>query len=132
MSTTTNRRLALARFAGVSAAGLLAAPASLFASTVEPHLAWHAEMIALRDLLDGPERPGLTEEDEEAEYDRLHELYDLISTTPAETMAGVQEQLRVAHYCAKTWKGDRNEPVEDALQHAIATIERLASRRAAA
>ena len=126
--SVTNRRLALGQIAGISAAGILAAPVPLLASTIDPHLAWHAEAIRLRDLLNGPERPGVTEEDEEAEYDRLHELYDLISTTPAVTLAGVQEQLSVAHYCAETWDGDRNEPVKDALRHAIATIEQLGRR----
>ena len=43
-------------------------------------------------------------------------------------MAGVQEQLSVAHYCAETWEGDRNEPVKDALLNALATLKRLSGR----
>ena len=91
----------------------------------DPHMAWHAEAIRRRNLLDGPERPGI---DDTAEAEEMFDLERLVAETPAATMAGVREQLRLAHHCAETWKGDRNDPVAAALANALGTLERLGGR----
>ncbi len=131
-SEQPTRRSALATMAaGILGGGTVAVVATMAAaSQADPHLAWHNEAMRLIDLVNGPERPGVTDADVEAELDRSGDLFDLIAETPAATLAGVCAQLGLAHYCAATWEGDRNEPVEMALRNAVATLERLAGGRA--
>ena len=116
---------------GTLAVGLLGGSAAAAATPlaladgIDPHGDWWQQSILLRTRID---TESLTDEACDALADEMHTLDDLIAATPAATLAGVCAQLRLAHYCAETWKGDRNEPVEAALQRAIATLERLAGR----
>ena len=104
----------------------------------DPHPAWGAEERRRRAALDGPQPAHLAhasaaEQDaaDEAALSKVDALMHAIATTPARTVPGACEQVRVALYCAETWQGDRNEPVVAALRNALATLEEIGGRAVA-
>ena len=104
----------------------------------DPHPAWGAEERRRRAALDGPQpahpaHASAAEQDaaDEAAAAEVDALMDAIATTPARTIPGACEQVRVALYCAETWQGDRNEPVVAALRNALATLEEIGGRAVA-
>lgn len=114
--------------ASILGGGTAAAAARLaVAGETDPHIEWWRQSIVIRDRINAEDH---TDAVCDALGDKMYALDDLIAETPAQTLAGVCAQLSLAHYCAETWEGDRNEPVEMALRNAVATLERLAGGRA--
>ena len=104
----------------------------------DPHPAWGAEERRRRAALDGPQPAHLAhasaaDQDaaDEAALADVDALMHAIATTPARTVPGACEQVRVALYCAETWQGDRNEPAVAALRNALATLEEIGGRAVA-
>ena len=99
--------------------------AALAAEPVDPHHAWYEEWRAAIDYMDGPACKGVEDIADLPEYERALELEELIGTTPARTLAGARDQLRMMrHWC--TPESMPNEEMEAALRNALATLERLA------
>src|SRR3954464_9887602 len=93
-----SRRTLLASAALLAPASLLPAIAAVAAGEdPDPHPAWHAEW---RELLrwSNTADTGGRELREFPQWDRLIHLEDLISLTPARTLAGVRVQLAQLHH----------------------------------
>ena len=127
--TVSSRRTLLASAALVAPAALLPAIAAAASDNdcqiaPDPHLAWHAEW---RELLvwSNTADTGGRELHEFPQWDRLIHLEDLISLTPARTLAGVRVQLAQLHHVI-TEVGIPNDDDIAGLANAIATLERLA------
>lgn len=124
--TATNRRDLLARVACASAAGVLAAPAPLAATEVDPHVAWGAEWRALLDYCNGP-GPWEADLEDTPEGQRMYELQDLIAQTPATTLAGVSAQFEVVlEFEDPHPDEDAGTLVLKALRNMRDTLQRLA------
>jgi hypothetical protein len=124
------RRTLLAGAALVAPATLLPAIAAAAEGfTPDPHPAWHAEW---RELLTWSNTADTDGRDlaEFAEWDRLVELEDLISLTPARTLVGVRVQLALLHHVV-TEVGIPNDDDVTGLANALATVERLAGEAVA-
>jgi hypothetical protein len=119
----SSRRALLASAALVAPAALLPAIAAAAEQEPDPHPAWHAEW---RELLTWSNTAdvGGRELHEFPQWDRLVELEDLISLTPARTLAGVRVQLAQLHHVI-TEVGIPNDDDIAGLANAIATLERL-------
>src|SRR4051812_358438 len=119
-----SRRALLAGAALVAPASLLPAIAAMAEVEPDPHPAWFAEW---RELLrwSNTADTGGRELREFPQWDRLIHLEDLISLTPARTLAGVRVQLAQLHHVI-TEVGIPNDDDIAGLANAIATLERLA------
>src|SRR5690242_1927550 len=96
-----------ALLAGAAAAPALALPAvALAAPEVDPHVAWAAEVARLRPIMDAA-KADLGD----ALAGEICELNCLIIDTPARTVAGVREQVRVLHHLLDAKEGDTLEAV---------------------
>jgi len=101
----------------------------------DPHVAWGIEERRRREIfnaqpLDDPRYATIEEQDDAdmAEFEVIDDLMEAIVTTPARTLAGVQEQVRYALHCNEEWHGDREELVTAALQNALATLATVTGR----
>ncbi len=66
----------------------------------DPHHAWYAEWKAAIDYMNGPACKGVEAIANVPEYGRVLDLEHLIGSTPARTLAGARDQLRVVrHWC---------------------------------
>lgn len=96
--TTSSRRGAigqLAEFAGAIALASAGAPNPAQAAGEDPHLAWFAEAERLSAYIDAHPDPERDLEDF-PEWNRVCDLRDLITDTPATTNAGMIVQCDVA------------------------------------
>src|SRR5689334_21931928 len=120
----TSRRTLLAGAALVAPATLLPAIAAVAGQDPDPHPAWHREW---RELLvwSNTADTGGRELAEFPQWHRLLELEDLISLTPARTLAGVRVQLALLHHVVSE-VGVPNDDDVTGLANALATVERLA------
>ncbi len=125
--STTNRRDLLARVACASAAGILAAPVPLAAATVDPHVAWEREALALLDRING--EPEMEQDRFDDLLEEWNALGELIAETPAMTLAGVAVQLRLVKAGFEKGSAVADYAREMAAETALATIEGLAGGR---
>src|SRR3954469_14453812 len=117
-----SRRALLASAALVAPATLLPAIAAVAAEQpVDPHLAWAAEADRLRPAMDAAD-PDTAD----ALAGRICDLHGLIADSPARTLAGVREQVRVlCHLLGLDERGDDGTDEVAAARNMLATLERL-------
>ena len=118
--------LATSRRTLLGCAAALAVPAGAAAAAVEadPHPAWLAAILELRDRIN---TGGLTEEQSDQLFDEKCELEDRLYERQAQTLAGLRAQIAGAVQAVD--RGTFNEEIEGlGLRNALATLDMLAGR----
>ena len=100
---------------------------AIASASSDPHVVWMRELKAREDAV-----KSLSEDGEERTADQLmtqyFEFHDLICTTPARTVAGAREQVRLVAETIRA-RGTLEPAKCEALESALAALDRFVGER---